>query len=59
MSTLVFKRGEPLLMSTLANMPLVASQKAVQPAAPSAAQNNSLPDSINCLCVFAWHVKAG
>ena len=58
MSTLVFKRGEPLLMSTLANMPLVASRKAVQPAAPSAAQNKvqpaapsaaqkvSLPDSI-------------
>ena len=46
MSTLVFKRGEPLLMSTLANMPLVASQKAVQPAAPSAAQMVSLPDSI-------------
>ena len=46
MSTLVFKRGEPLLMSTLANMPLVASQKAAQPAAPSAAQKVSLPDSI-------------
>ena len=42
MSTLVFKRGEPLLMSTLANMPLVASPKA----APSAAQKVSLPDSI-------------
>ena len=46
MSTLVFKRGEPLLMSTLANMPLVAAPKAVQPQAPSAARNNSLPDSI-------------
>ena len=46
MSTLVFNRSEPLLMSTLANMPLVASQKAVQPAAPSAAQKVSLPDSI-------------
>lgn len=45
MSTLVFKRGEPLLMSTLANMPLVTAPKAVQQA-PSAAQNNSLPDSI-------------
>ena len=42
MSALVFKRGEPLLMSTLANMPLVASPKAVQPPAHKV----SLPDSI-------------